>query len=308
MYAAKAAGKGIARTFEPSMHSIALDRIDLEERLRRAVERGEIVVHYQPIVSVVDGAIVGAEALARWEHPDRGLVLPDAFIPMAEETGLIAGIGREVLTIACRDASAWTAYDAGFQVSVNLSARQLSTEAIIDDVRAALESAALSPSRLTLEITESVLLADTSMTIDRLSRLKALGVRLSIDDFGTGYSALSYLRSFPLDELKIDRSFVRSMRDDPRVARLVGAIVQIGSALGLETVAEGVEHQDEADLLRTFGCDRAQGFLYSKPVAAAVLASRLNGRMRVGRIGSTGRVTSEAVADGISTAALVETA
>ena len=288
MYAAKAAGKGIARAFEPSMHSIALDRIELEERLRDAVERGEIVVHYQPIVSVVDGAIVGAEALARWEHPDRGLVLPDAFIPTAEETGLIAGIGREVLAIACRDASTWTAYHANFQVSVNLSARQLSTEAIIDDVRVALDAAGLPPGRLTLEITETVLLTDAAATIDRLRRLKDIGVRLSIDDFGTGYSALSYLRAFPLDELKIDRSFVQSMRDDPRVARLVGAIVQIGAALGLETVAEGVEHAAEADMLRAFGCDRAQGFLFAHPMPAVALAGLLAERAMVPRSAVSG--------------------
>jgi diguanylate cyclase (GGDEF)-like protein/PAS domain S-box-containing protein len=307
MYAAKAAGKGIARTFEPSMHLTAVDRIELEERLREAVERGQIVVHYQPIVSVVDGAVVGAEALARWEHPERGLVSPDAFIPMAEETGLIAGIGRTVLATACRDAAAWAGDGTGPSVSVNLSVRQLSTEAIIDDVRVALDAAGLPPDRLTLEITESALLTDAAATIDRLRRLKDIGVRLSIDDFGTGYSALSYLRAFPLDELKIDRSFVQSMRDDPRVARLVGAIVQIGAALGLETVAEGVEHEAEADMLRAFGCDRAQGFLFAHPMPAGSIARLLEDRTSIGHVDPFGRATGARPTE-ISTAALVETA
>jgi EAL domain-containing protein (putative c-di-GMP-specific phosphodiesterase class I) len=213
-----------------------------------------------------------------------------------------------VLATACRDAAGWAGSGAGLPVSVNLSVRQLSTEGIVDDVRTALEAAGLPPSRLTLEITESVLLTDASTTIDRLRRLKDLGVRLSIDDFGTGYSALSYLRSFPLDELKVDRSFIQSMRDDPRVARLVGAIVQIGSALGLETVAEGVEHAEEAAMLRAFGCDRAQGFLFSRPVPVGDLRGLLVDRTGIEVAGPIGRVRRRAGSPEVSTAALVETA
>ena len=308
MYAAKAAGKGVARRYEPSMHSTAIDRIALEERLREAVDRGELVVHYQPIVTLASERIDGVEALARWVHPERGIVLPDVFIPLAEETGLIDRIGRQMLATACRDAAAWSGDVGPIQVSVNLSARQLATDAIVDDVRAALAASALPPRRLTLEITESVLLADTTATVDRLRRLKDLGVRLSIDDFGTGYSALSYLRAFPLDELKIDRSFINAMHADPRVARLVGAIVQLGSALGLDTVAEGVEDRDEVDVLRSFGCDRAQGFLFSRPVPADALGRLLRDRAVLARseTGAHGRVATHALE--VSAPALVETA
>jgi len=315
MYAAKAAGKGVARRYEPSMHSTAIDRIALEERLREAVDNGELVVHYQPIVSLADNRIDGVEALARWVHPDRGIVLPDVFIPLAEETGLIDRIGRQMLVTACRDTAAWSTHagarpvDGGpLRVSVNLSARQLATDAIVDDVRAALAASALPAARLTLEITESVLLADTAATVDRLRRLKDLGVRLSIDDFGTGYSALSYLRAFPLDELKIDRSFINAMHDDPRVARLVGAIVQLGAALGLDTVAEGVEGRDEVDMLRSFGCDRAQGYLFSRPVPADALGRLLRDRAALARSETRAHRRVAARAPEVSTPALVETA
>ncbi|HEU0236224.1 MAG TPA: EAL domain-containing protein [Candidatus Limnocylindrales bacterium] len=308
MYAAKAAGKGVARRYEPSMHSTAIDRIGLEERLRDAVERGEIVAHYQPIATLADGRIGGVEALARWEHPERGLVLPDVFVPLAEETGLIDRIGRLVLATACRDAAAWSAEVGPIQVSVNLSARQLATDLIVDDVRAAIRASALPADRLILEITESVLLADTAATVDRLRRLKDLGVRLSIDDFGTGYSALSYLRAFPLDELKIDRSFISAMRGDPRVARLVGAIVQLGAALGLDTVAEGVEDRGDVDMLRSFGCDRAQGFLFSRPVPADVLGRLLRDQAARSRPATGAHERREIAAREVSTPALVETA
>ncbi len=275
MYAAKAAGKNRYLVFESHMHERVLERLEIGTELQLALERDEFVLHYQPIVRIADGTIEGVEALLRWQHPSRGLVLPGAFIPIAEESGLIEPIGRWVLEQSCRQARAWLADGAPpCTMSVNLSGRQLQNPAVIGDVRHALERSGLDPAALTLEITESVLMSDTEESFDRLRALKDLGVRVSIDDFGTGYSSLSYLRRFPVDVLKVDKSFIDdlSTRDDDTCA-FVRAIVQLGHTLRLKTVAEGIEHEEQREALQAIGCDYGQGYLFARPMAPeAVLA------------------------------------
>jgi diguanylate cyclase (GGDEF)-like protein len=266
MYSAKAAGRNRFRRFEPAMHAAIVERVALEEQLRDAIRRNELVLHFQPVVDLASGRLTGAEALVRWQHPERGLLPPGAFIPLAEETGLIVPLGRTVLRMACQAGMGWQTSRRRLRLSVNLSARQVADPDLVDDVAAALRDSGLPPDCLTLEVTESVLVHDTIAIVERLRRLKDLGVRLAIDDFGTGYSALSYLRSFPFDELKIDRSFIATLDEGVREARIVGAIVELGLSLGLTTVAEGVEHAEQVEFLRLFGCTEIQGYLISKPL------------------------------------------
>jgi EAL domain-containing protein (putative c-di-GMP-specific phosphodiesterase class I) len=228
---------------------------------------------YQPIVALGTGRAVGAEALLRWHHPERGLIPPLDFIPLAEEMGLIVPLGRWVLAEACRAATAWPAGPGGEApgVSVNLSARQLADASLVDDVRDALAATGLAPARLTLEITESVIMHDTAQALARLRALKALGVRLAIDDFGTGYSSLGYLRQFPVDVLKIDKRFVDGVARGGEAAALARTIVALADSLQLRTVAEGVE----AAALEALGCAFGQGFLFARPMPAAEVARRL---------------------------------
>ncbi|HET7677681.1 MAG TPA: EAL domain-containing protein [Candidatus Limnocylindrales bacterium] len=270
MYRAKQAGVGHFRKFEPAMHAAARDRLELDADLRRALERGELHVEYQPIVSVRQRQIVGAEALLRWHHPRRGEVSPNEIIPLAEQTGLIVPIGRHVLEVACRQAVAWDALGPPRlgSVSVNVSGRQLQDARFVRDVAAALDDAGLGPERLVLEITEGALVQDTEATLARLGQLKELGVRLAIDDFGTGYSSLSYLRAFPIDLLKVDRSFIAPVRSGRDAFALAQAIVRLARSLGLATVAEGVESLDQADALTAIGCDFAQGYHFGRPSSA----------------------------------------
>jgi diguanylate cyclase (GGDEF)-like protein/PAS domain S-box-containing protein len=272
MYMAKGAGKGRYEIFEPSMHLAAVERLDLEAALRRAVERQEFLLHYQPIVELDSARIIGLEALVRWVHPERGMVSPADFIPLAEETGLIVPIGRWVLQEACRAAAAWQGeYDTHppLGMSVNLSARQLQHAGVVDDVRQSLEAAGIDASTLTLEITETALVQDTEVTIARLCQLKALGVRLAVDDFGTGYSSLAYLQRFPVDVLKIDRSFIDGIDRDAVNPALVRAIVELGRTLELETVAEGIERNDQLDQFRELQCQHGQGFFFARPADRA---------------------------------------
>ena len=268
MYAAKAAGKNRYEVFEPHMHDKVVERLELGLELQVALQRGELFVLYQPLVRFSDGLISGMEALLRWQHPERGLVPPDQFIPIAEENGLIEPIGRWVLYEACRQAQAWRSDGlGGATISVNLSGRQLQSPGIVDDVRDALAQTGLEPAALVLEITENVLISDSAESLDKLRALKTLGVGISNDDFGTGYSSLSYLRRFPVDELKIDKSFVDDLHlsaDGP--SAFVTAIVQMAHALQLKTVAEGIEHEDQAAALRAIGCDFGQGYLYARPI------------------------------------------
>ena len=269
MYQAKTTGKARFQIFDDSMHTRALRLLKLEHSLRRAADRSEFVLHYQPIVGLDHGKIAGFEALVRWQHPERGLILPNEFIHLAEETGLIYGIGRWTLEEACRRLKEWdAAAGPGLSVSVNLSARQFSQADLIEQIQAVLSEAGVAPERLKLEITESVIMENPEIAVAMLHRLKALGTRLCIDDFGTGYSSLSYLLRFPADTLKIDRSFVAALGKGGKNEDIVGAIVSLGRSLEMDVVAEGVETQEQSRILRGLGCAFGQGFLFSQAVDA----------------------------------------
>ena len=285
MYAAKARGKGQAMHFERAMHERALTRLQLEEDLRTAVAEllsdGDpaFVVAFQPIVALDTERVVSAEALLRWRHPERGLISPEEFIPVAEDTGLIVPLGRWVLAQACAAAAEWPALPDGSEigVSVNLSGRQLQDAAIVEDVQAVLETTGLPSRRLTLEITESVVMRDTPRTLEQLTALKALGLRLAVDDFGTGYSSLSYLRQFPVDVLKIDKSFVDGIAQGGDGAALARTIVALADTLQLHTVAEGIEDGAQHNALRALGCTLGQGFLFARPMGQAELLRCITG-------------------------------
>ena len=271
MYAAKARGKNCVEVFRASMHAEVLKRLDVEADLRRALEREEFVLHYQPTVVLQTGRIVGVEALVRWQHPTRGLVPPLEFIPVAEETGLIVELGEWVLREACRQATQWQRdhpADPPLTMAVNLSARQLQCDELVEMVEEAIRTSGIEPSSLVLEITETAVMTDHASTVVRLKQLKKLGVRLAIDDFGTGYSSLSYLRRFPIDVLKIDRSFVDGVCEGSEKQALLRTIVELGRALRLETVAEGIEVPEELDQLRSMDCQLGQGFYFARPVEA----------------------------------------
>ena len=275
MYSAKTRGKGRHVHFEAAMHAAVLARLALEADLRRAVAGGEFRLHYQPIVELASGRAVGVEALVRWAHPERGLVPPSEFVPFAEETGLIVPLGRWVLREACRQGAEWQGGPAPLRVTVNLSGRQLHEASLVDDVRAALADSGLAPSALVLEVTESVMMEHTDGTLARLNELRALGVSLAVDDFGTGYSSLSYLQLFPVDTLKIDKTFVDAVGQPGRDPVLARAIVALGGALQLTTIAEGIERVEQADELVRMGCLLGQGFHWAPPVDAATLTARL---------------------------------
>jgi diguanylate cyclase (GGDEF)-like protein/PAS domain S-box-containing protein len=285
MYTAKAAGKNCFRTFADEMHRAVLERLDLETHLREAADREELVVHYQPIVEVATRRIVAMEALVRWNHPERGLLGPNSFVPFAEKGGLIDRIGHHVLNAACEQARRWLREvgDAAPAISVNLSPRQLLDPRFPDRVEAALHSCGLPPHQLILEITEGALMEDPAAAVVSLERLSRLGVRLAVDDFGTGYSSLAYLQQFPVDLLKIDGAFIDDSLLQPGWS-LAEVIVQIAHALGLTPIAEGVEHAVEAEALEAFGCELAQGFHFSRPVdadcAAAMVRSSAEAQRR----------------------------
>jgi diguanylate cyclase (GGDEF)-like protein/PAS domain S-box-containing protein len=268
MYQAKDRGRGRWVVFDNAMRASAVDRLDIGNALRRALERRELRVHYQPVVDLGAGRVAGVEALVRWEHPERGLLLPGEFIAVAEETGLIVPIGAWVLDQACRQIQRWHADRPGrppLRVAVNLSGRQLGHPGLVEDVSAALADTGIDPALVELEITESVLMDDVETSEETLRRLKALGVRIVVDDFGTGYSSLSYLRRFPVDQLKVDRSFVAGLGTDPGDSAIVAAIVTLAHTLGLTAVAEGVETAAQLAELRRLGCARAQGYLFARP-------------------------------------------
>ena len=276
MYIAKTRGKGGCAVFEPHMHEDVVVRLDLEADLRRAIENEHLTLVFQPVMRLAERHLVGVEALVRWTHPTRGVIPPSVFIPIAEEAGLIVPLGRWVLREACRQARHW--YDETGQrvhVGVNVSARHVHDSSLLDDVRAALETAGIRPEQLLLEITESVLMRDTEDAARVLQELKALGTTLALDDFGTGYSSLSYLQRFPIDVLKIDKSFIEPMVDASYDPRLVRAIIVLGESLGMRIVAEGIETDAQLETLRTLGCRMGQGYLFARPMTGDELLARI---------------------------------
>ena len=263
MYRAKALGKARYEVFDSAMHLQALSLLQLETDLRLAVDRAEITAHYQPILSLATGQVMGLEALGRWEHPQRGLLLPDVFIPLAEETGLIVPLGRGLLRHACREIAG---LDAPLTLSVNLSARQLADDDLLPTIDDVLASTGLRASRLKLEVTESEIMGNADETIDVLLELRARGVEIHIDDFGTGYSSLSYLQKLPVDAWKIDRSFVSRIGAAGEKAEIVESIIALARSLDLEVIAEGIENPQQLARLRALRCDLGQGYLLSKPL------------------------------------------
>jgi diguanylate cyclase len=272
MNVAKSRGKGTYEVFQGSMLRSVRDRHDVHAALEGAIERRELVVHYQPIVDLHNGRVVGAEALVRWPRPDRGLVPPAEFIPLAEETGLVVELDRFVLRHACRQMAGWNATAGPLLLHVNLSAHHLLRSDLTSSVAAALGDSGLPPDCLALEITESVLMHDLEVAIVRLHELKRLGVHLAIDDFGTGYSSLAYLRRFPIDALKIDKAFVDGVAGGAEESAVARAIIALADTLHLDTVAEGVEQSEQATVLAELGCHLAQGYHFSRPVPAADMA------------------------------------
>ena len=286
MHMAKSVDKGKYRVFEPSMHQAAVERLALTSDLQRAIDNDELYLDFQPIVDMSKGHLVGVEALVRWMHPTRGRIAPSDFIPLAEETGLIIPLGRWVMEQAFRQAEAWNASSTPHPLSVsfNLSAVQLHQPGFIAEVSDLLDRHDVDPSKLVFEMTESVLLQDQAAATARLNELKQQGVRLALDDFGTGYSSLSYLRLFPVDVLKIDRSFVEGADSSADHAALLDAIMRIGKSLNMKTVAEGIEHHEQLVALRALGCDLAQGYYFSEPVAAGEIEAMLRNWAELDRV------------------------
>jgi diguanylate cyclase (GGDEF)-like protein/PAS domain S-box-containing protein len=270
MYLAKDRGGGRAEPFDEAIRGRALARLDLEADLRRAIDRTQLRVEYQPLVQLASETPTGVEALVRWQHPTRGVLSPADFIPLAEQTGLIIPVGDWVLRQACQQLAAWDR-DGGpsLSIAVNLSSNQLAQKDLAETVGAAIFDAGISPDRLCLEITESSLMADTEAAGEQLADLHRLGVQLAVDDFGTGYSSLLYLRRFPVQQLKVDRTFVSGLEQSIEDSAIVRAVIELAHALGLEAVAEGVETAEQLAILREMGCDRGQGYLWSKPLPAA---------------------------------------
>ncbi|NEX60652.1 putative bifunctional diguanylate cyclase/phosphodiesterase [Noviherbaspirillum galbum] len=280
MYQAKGKGKNTFERFHPDLNQRAQKRMTLETNLRKALDRGELTLHYQPQVSLRDGRLVGLEALLRWRHPELGLVSPAEFIPVAEESGLIVPIGRWVVHTACRQVAAWR--DAGLgdvHVCVNLSPRQARDPHMLHDTVMALREAGMRPQQLELEITETVLMENVHANVELLHRLQREGIRLSIDDFGTGYSSMAYLKRFPIDQVKIDRTFVRDIPGDGDDEAITTAIIAMAHSLGLTVVAEGVETEAQLRFLREAGCDTMQGYYFAEPRPADAIAVLLRERL-----------------------------
>jgi predicted signal transduction protein with EAL and GGDEF domain len=269
MYRAKDLGKARYEVFDASMHTRAVTLLRLESDLRRALEKQELCVYYQPIVSLASGDLHGFEALVRWQHMDRGLVLPEDFIALAEETGLILPLGLYVLREACHQLRKWQQHSIANRdliISVNLSGKQLTQPDLIEQIKEVLRETQIEPWHLKLEITETVVMDNPEVAAGTLAKLRGLGVRLSIDDFGTGYSSLSYLNRFPVDTLKIDRSFVTSMDEADDNLQIVKTIITLAANLGMQVIAEGVETEAQLNQLRLMKCQYAQGYYFSKPL------------------------------------------
>ncbi len=275
LYAAKAAGKDRYALFEPSMHAGVRGPLQLESDLTRAIEREELTLLYQPIYELRSGRAAAVEALIRWNHPELGVLTPDHFIPLAEESGLIVPIGRWVLEEACRQTAAWRQAGMMVDVSVNVSVRQLGRGTLAADVGGALRRSGLAPTSLTLEVTETALMRDVSAAREDLESVRAVGVRVAIDDFGTGYASLAHLQNMPVDTLKIDRTFVGALDGGGHGRELLEAIVGVGEALGAVVIAEGVEHHSQLTALEEMGCSMAQGFLLARPGPAEAIGESL---------------------------------
>ena len=278
MFRAKEQGPGRYAVFDPAMQARAQERLELEAELRRALEQEEFVLYYQPEVSLHDGKMVGFEALLRWQHPERGLLKPSAFVPLAEETDLITPIGRWVLEEACQQAKRWEEerpLASPMTMEINLSSKQLRRQGLVRTVEEALARADLEAHTLALDMTETVLIRVSEDNTQALDALKEMGVRLGLDDFGTGYSSLSYLKRLPVDRVKVDKSFVKGLGENATDTALVRMIIDLCHTLGVEIVAEGIETSDQATLLRDIGCDLGQGYYFARPLRAEELAERL---------------------------------
>jgi EAL domain-containing protein (putative c-di-GMP-specific phosphodiesterase class I) len=288
MYLAKYRGKGSIAIYETRLHEEALDKIELRFDLERALREEQLLLHFQPTIDLKNETVVGFEALVRWQHPDRGLMPPGLFIPIAEESGLIVALGSWVLRAACQAAAAMQDSGRSPKMSVNVAADQLARPEFGDEVLAALDDSGLPPDRLVLEITEGVVLKDLETVIARLTALRRIGVRIAIDDFGTGYSSLAYLRRLPVDILKVDKSFVDRVTSDAQDAALTHAIIAMSHSLNLETVAEGVESPEQAQWLARALCTFGQGYLWSRPVPYAqayeLLTAATNGAPMKGQL------------------------
>jgi len=280
MYAAKAGGKGRFEVYQPALQLAIVQRLERTADLQRAINAREFVMHYQPIINLEDGELVSLEALVRWHHPVHGLLLPNDFIPLAEETGLIVSLGRWILQEACQQARLWQLRHPAaknMRMGVNISARQFQHDDLVNDVSFALQEAGLDAHSLVLEITESLLVQNAESIVARMRELKDLGVSFAIDDFGTGYSSLSYLRDFPIDILKLDKSFIDDVGKSTENGALAETIVKLGKNLNLETIAEGIEESCQLDALRSFGCQFGQGFFLAKPLPSKEISELLNG-------------------------------
>jgi diguanylate cyclase (GGDEF)-like protein/PAS domain S-box-containing protein len=287
MYEAKQQGRNACQFFRRDMHTRLADRQALEKELRYALGRNEFLLHYQPKVNLQGRRITGVEALIRWEHPERGLIYPSQFVPIAEECGLIVAIGRWVLREACRQVRAWSGAGCGVvPIAVNVSASEFEDRDFLSCIRATLISSGVEPSNLELELTESVLMQDTESTMRTLSALKAMGVQLAIDDFGTGYSSFTYLRRFPVDALKLHQSFVQEITADPTDATIVDAMINIGKSLKRRVIAEGVETRAQLSFLQRHGCAEAQGYYFSRPIAAEQVGTLLKSGSGTGAFNS----------------------
>jgi EAL domain-containing protein (putative c-di-GMP-specific phosphodiesterase class I) len=285
MYLAKRNGKGRFEMYRPNMHTDAVRRLETAVGLREGLEAGEFEVFYQPIVNAHTGQLIGAEALVRWNHPTRGLLAPMEFIGVAETTGLIVPLGRQVVRKATGQAQEWRRtglVDKDFYVSVNLSALQLQEPDLVDDISHALDDSGLPPEALVLEVTESALIKNLDLTLPRLHALRCLGVRLAVDDFGTGYSSLSYLADLPVNFVKIDKSFVDRVARDAEGSAMVRGVIDLSRALGFTCIAEGVERENQRSVLDELGCDNVQGFLFARPASGPDIAQDLR-RLQTGR-------------------------
>jgi EAL domain-containing protein (putative c-di-GMP-specific phosphodiesterase class I) len=282
MSRAKTLGGNNFQFYAPEMNERAMERLRFESELRFALERQEFVLHYQPQVDLHTGEVVGSEALIRWRHPTRGMVPPGDFIGLAEDTGLIVPIGEWVLRTACLQNKAWQQAGLGpLRVAVNLSARQLAQRDLVQVVDRVLAETGLEAKYLEIELTESLVMADVDHAVEVLRALKALGVKISIDDFGTGHSSLSYVKRFPVDVLKIDRSFVNEITANPDDAPIAQLVIWLAHSLGMQVIAEGVEDEVQLSFLRQHGCDQMQGFLFSAPVTAQAFENLLRQRMHL---------------------------